>query len=112
MCTLSQNTMCKKEETKKLSSEAMRQKSRKTHNKAPKKENSACLFLSLSNSRLVGGLGAQRDEVPEHVRVFEVRLRVPLLRVDKAVQKCAQTRPVASEKNPICFSRWRLNGDY
>lgn len=33
---------------------------------------------------LVGGLRAERDEVPEHVGVLEVSLRVPLLGVDEA----------------------------
>lgn len=33
---------------------------------------------------LVGGLGTQRDEIPEHVRILQVRRRVPLLGVDEA----------------------------
>lgn len=32
----------------------------------------------------MGRLRPQRDEVPEHVGVLEVRLRVPLLGVDEA----------------------------
>ena len=34
-------------------------------------------------SDLMGGLGTKRDEVPEHVGILQVGLRVPLLSVDE-----------------------------
>ena len=47
---------------------------------------SKIIYIS-RHTDLVAGLGAKGDKVPEHVRVLEVGLGVPLLRVDKTVKK-------------------------
>lgn len=63
----------------------------------------------------MGRLGAKRDEVPEHVRVLQMRLRVALLRVDEAGEQDGiadeEDRRVVADQVPNAVIGVELQGE-
>lgn len=74
-----------------------------------------CACCSECMSNLMGGLRAQWDEVPHHVRVLAVGRGVPLLRMDKRRKKDGipdeKYWSIVSDEIPVSRITLRLGGE-